>query len=504
MKYLIAILIVVLLLIQIAKAQTWMQQTSGTSTKLEEIFFTDENTGWVIGFSISNFNVILKTTNGGINWSSQTAPGGSLFTSDIYMVNSSTGFICTRTGQVLKTTDGGNLWSISLALADYDFISITFADANTGYTVGGSGVIYKTTNAGTSWTPQVSGQSDFLYEVVFTAPDTGYVTANIGKVLRTFDGGSTWISQTVDAFDQVTALYFADDNTGYTAGTSQLKMYKTTNKGLNWSPISILITGNKTDIEFTNASTGYVTTSTSQLFKTTNGGTNWTLQLNSASGLFGMHFVNQTTGYVTGNSGLIYYTNNQPLPVELGYFYESVSGNNVTLKWGTVWELNNSRFEIERMENSNPVWQKTGEIAGNGTVNNQIDYSFTDINLKSGEYFYRLKQIDYNGNYEYYNLSGSVMINKPNNFEVMQNYPNPSNPKSKIDFNIPTKGFLSVKVYDLTGREVMTLMQGYKAADFYSVEFDGSGLSSGVYFYRVEVAGDKGNFSQIKKLVLVK
>lgn len=504
MKYLILIIIIVLALIQIAKAQTWVQQTSGTSTKLEEIFFTDENTGWAVGYSISNINVILKTTNGGTNWFSQTAPGGSVFTSDIYMVNSSTGFICTRLGQVLKTTNGGNLWSISLTLADHDFVSLTFVDENTGYTVGGGGKIYKTTDAGVSWNSQVSGQSDFLYEVVFTAPDTGYVTANIGKILRTYDGGSTWISQTLSASEQLVALCFADDNTGYTAGSSQTTMYKTTNKGLNWSTIPISIPGNKTDIEFTNASTGYVTTSTSQLYKTTNSGTNWTLQLNSASGLFGLHFVNQTTGYAVGNSGLIYYTNNQPLPVELGYFYELVSGNNVTLKWGTIWELNNSRFEIERKEVSNPVWIKSGEITGNGTVNNQIDYSFNDINLKSGEYFYRLKQIDYNGNYEYHNLSNSVMINKPNNFKVMQNYPNPSNPKSKIDFNIPIDGFISVKVYDITGREVLTIMEVNKKADFYSVEFDGSGLASGVYFYRVEVTGDKGNFSQIKKLVLVK
>ena len=193
------------------------------------------------------------------------------------------------------------------------------------------------------------------------------------------------------------------------------------------------------------------------------------------------------------------------LPVSLSSFTASVEKNNAKLNWVTEWELNNSGFELERKESTEgSSWGKIAFITGGGTTQGQKFYSYEDKKLKSANYSYRLKQVDYNGNYEYYYLAESVVIKAPNDYKLSQNYPNPSNPKCKIDYEIPFDGKVSIKVYDILGKEVYELVNENKPADFYTVEFDGSNLSSGMYFYRITAEGDGKHFTKTLKMVLVK
>jgi hypothetical protein len=193
------------------------------------------------------------------------------------------------------------------------------------------------------------------------------------------------------------------------------------------------------------------------------------------------------------------------LPVSLSSFTASVEKNNAKLNWVTEWELNNSGFELERKESTeSSSWGKIAFITGGGTTQGQKFYSYEDKKLKSANYSYRLKQVDYNGNYEYYYLAESVVIKAPNDYKLSQNYPNPSNPKCKIDYEIPFDGKVSIKVYDILGKEVYELVNENKPADFYTVEFDGSNLSSGMYFYRIIAEGDGKHFTKTLKMVLVK
>lgn len=187
-----------------------------------------------------------------------------------------------------------------------------------------------------------------------------------------------------------------------------------------------------------------------------------------------------------------------PLPVELASFVSVISGNDVTLNWATASEINNSGFDVER--NSNGVWIKIGNVTGNGTVNTSINYSITDRNLNSGNHRYRLKQIDFNGNFEYFNLSTEVIIGIPAKFELSQNYPNPFNPSTKIDYQLPSDGNINISVYDNSGKEVMTLVNEFKTAGYYTVNFNASQLSSGIYFYKIST----DDFSGVKKMILVK
>ncbi|HEY5533466.1 MAG TPA: T9SS type A sorting domain-containing protein [Ignavibacteria bacterium] len=127
--------------------------------------------------------------------------------------------------------------------------------------------------------------------------------------------------------------------------------------------------------------------------------------------------------------------------------------------------------------------------------------------ISTGKYKYRLKQTDYNGNFAYHNLEGVIKIGVPKKFELSQNYPNPFNPATKIDFNLPYDSRVSLKLYDISGREVMTLVNEQKPAGFYTVNFNGSNLASGVYFYRIVVGDPEGSgqaFTDIKKLMLIK
>lgn len=194
---------------------------------------------------------------------------------------------------------------------------------------------------------------------------------------------------------------------------------------------------------------------------------------------------------------------NGPLPVQITLFNYSVNKNKVILNWVTAWELNNSGFDIERAkitEKGIISWYRTGFIEGNGTVNETKYYSFEDKNLQPGTYKYRLKQIDYNSNYEYFDLMQEVNIMPPVNFFVKQNFPNPSNPKSNIYYEIPVAAIVSIRVYNMLGQLVKTIVNEYKDAGYHIAEFDGTNLPSGVYFYRLVA----GNFAETKKMILLK
>lgn len=205
-----------------------------------------------------------------------------------------------------------------------------------------------------------------------------------------------------------------------------------------------------------------------------------------------------------GGTTAISFTGNEvPLPVSMKSFSSRVVKNTVYLNWVTSMEMNNSGFDVERSSDNN-IWSKIGFVQGNNSSNQEHSYSFTDYYLATGIYFYRLKQIDYNGNFQLHKLTNTVAIGKPSDFSLSQNYPNPSNPGSNISFSLPVNGLVSLKIYDVTGREVKTLIDGFKEAGFYSEYFDGSSLASGVYFYRLILTADGDKFSETKKIVLKK
>ncbi|MCA0388799.1 MAG: T9SS type A sorting domain-containing protein [Bacteroidetes bacterium] len=186
------------------------------------------------------------------------------------------------------------------------------------------------------------------------------------------------------------------------------------------------------------------------------------------------------------------------VPVELTSFSSVISGNSVTLEWSTATETNNAGFTLER-KSASGSWIKAAEIQGAGTSTKPVEYRFSDNNLTPGTYNYRLIQRDFDGRETIYSLLNEIVISVPGQFELGQNYPNPFNPTTVIRFSLPVSGMTSLKVYNETGEEVATLVDGVREAGNYEISFDARGLSSGVYFYTLS----SGEFSQTKKLVLM-
>ena len=196
------------------------------------------------------------------------------------------------------------------------------------------------------------------------------------------------------------------------------------------------------------------------------------------------------------------------IPVELTSFTAELDGNTVQLNWSTSTEKNNLGFEIERSVISNDVrnliWMKIGFVDGKGTTTEPQNYYFNHKELKTGAYLYRLKQIDFNGTFQY-SKEVKVEIISPNEFVLEQNYPNPFNPSTKISWQSPVSGHQTLKIFDVLGNEVATLFDEYREAGRYEVEFNVAQISrpeisSGLYLYKLTA----GNFSAIRKMMLIK
>jgi hypothetical protein len=207
-------------------------------------------------------------------------------------------------------------------------------------------------------------------------------------------------------------------------------------------------------------------------------------------------------GDLTGAVTLI---NNTALPVELVAFTATANHMNADLHWSTATEVNNYGFDVERRlinSQSSTVsnWEKIGFVEGNGTSNSAHSYSYTDASVSSGTSAYRLKQIDNDGTYKY-SSEAEITIAVPKVIALNQNYPNPFNPTTTITFTLAQDGFTTLKIYDVLGREVTTLVNGeMKSGVVNTVNFNASKLSSGIYFSRLENSGNV----QMKKLMLLK
>ncbi|MBK9097587.1 MAG: T9SS type A sorting domain-containing protein [bacterium] len=187
------------------------------------------------------------------------------------------------------------------------------------------------------------------------------------------------------------------------------------------------------------------------------------------------------------------------IPVELKSFNYELESNDVLLKWSTASELNNLGFEIQKSYDGNE-FISIGFIDGSGTTSEPKEYIFRDKNLEQGMYAYRLIQTDYDGSQR--NIGEiEVFVNEvPSTLNLEQNFPNPFNPSTTIKFSIPEQSHIKLKVYDLLGRVVSTLVDEILDAGFYQKVFDASNLGSGIYFYSLST--DKNTIT--KKMLLLK
>jgi hypothetical protein len=190
------------------------------------------------------------------------------------------------------------------------------------------------------------------------------------------------------------------------------------------------------------------------------------------------------------------------IPVELTSFTASADFGVVELSWITATETNNQGFEVQR--SAGGEFEAIAFVDGYGTTTQTQAYTYSDRSVDVGSYSYRLKQIDFDGTFEYSDVV-EVDVPAPAVFALDQNYPNPFNPSTKIAFRLAVDSKVSLKVFDVLGQEVANLVNTNLASGSHSVDFDASSINSGVYLYRIEAAGIDGtNFVDVKKMILTK
>lgn len=463
---------------------------------------------------------IMRSTDGGTSWT--VVPFSTTSTATLWsidMVTDQIGYISGTNSAVYKTTNGGATWDsvITTTLpAGCTFRKVDFVNATTGWVFASApntltNFIYKTTDGGATWVAQSNGLSAVsngqMYGAHMISPTYGYAVSYQPIPYKTTDGGTTWVPQSlVDGFGGfLYDIKMIDTAVGYACGSSG-RLYKTTNGGALWDTISVPTrTYSFQALEVPRPGVLVLVGGTGVTMLSTNNGSTWTVENTQASSVT-INGAAVATGqggnsynlFAVGTASSMFKYTNFIVPVELTSFGASVSGGKVTLLWKTATELNNSGFDIERKA-ENGQWQKIGFVTGAGTTTSGREYAYADANAGTGKFTYRLRQVDFNGAFSFSN-EVEVDLSSPFVYGLDQNYPNPFNPATSINYRLAEKTQVTLKIYDMIGNEVKTLVNTVQDAGTYNVKFDASGLASGVYVYKINA----GKYTQSLKMMFVK
>lgn len=475
---------------------TWSKtETTLTSAPLITSDSFDGNPIWAAGTG----GTLIVSTDGGTSWTALNS-GITDSIKSIKFVSDVTGFMVAK-NVIYKTTDAGVTWNQNYSVANGIYLnSITAFDENNIAIAGTSKSVYISANGGTSWTAKSVGTGVNYAILAVPGTSTLFVAGNSDRIYKSNDKGVTWNAGS-SASGIIYSIYFTSSSNGWAVGNSG-KIYKTVNGGDTWTAdLSNLTTSILKSVRFSGTDHGIIVGFGGTVLKTTNGGLNWSLASKlTESSLWGSTLFDNSTVLVFGANGTILKSYNAPLPVELNSFTAAHKNGIVTLNWETKTEIDNYGFEIER-KSSATGWQKIGFVEGHFTTNSPKYYNFTDRPTGTGKIQYRLKQIDNDGSFEYSHIAEVFVGSMPNGYLLEQNYPNPFNPSTTIGFTTRTTGFVKLVVYNPLGESVKVLFSDIaEAGRYYKLEFDATGLTSGVYFYRLEAE----NFKTIKKLTLVK
>lgn len=408
MKNIFKILLPLLFSANVYSQSGWFEQESGTDITLHSVQMTDHNTGYAVGGDIlldGNSNaldrgVIIKTTNGGISWLTQTPSGFDKILYSVCFLNNSTGYAAGKDNQnhaVFKTTNGGNNWiqqSLPSAPNTPPLLDLSFINTENGYAAGLGPVIFKTTNGGTNWSLLSFPYQTGMYSIEFTSLDTGY--AGTDKVIYiTTNGGISWDTNYYRFNTSVSyrSIFFFDANYGHAAGNGELPY--TTNGGNYWFGGGGFLQSVKS-VYFPSKWIGYCAGENNIIYKSSNGGNIWYNQLSLGLGSFNsIHFINDTIGVAVGDGGLMYRTvtggtvgiinisSEIPSEFRLKQNYPNPFNPETVIEF----ELPaNNRIKISVYDINGRIVNELNETLSAGT----FKYDFDGSKLPAGVYFYRL------------------------------------------------------------------------------------------------------------------
>ncbi|MDP3986579.1 MAG: YCF48-related protein [Candidatus Veblenbacteria bacterium] len=474
--------------------------------------------------SWDQYGLLLYSTDKGVSWQLIQFPqyGGLR---SIAVVNDSVAWIAGLKGTLIKTTDGGNTWIDHAIVNDtsvnHNFLSFS-PSGQTGYLEWSNGVTweyggYRTTDGGASWLPYTPKPSYLPRDAIVINDQVAYVAVGLGsenQIMKTTDAGETFQPSSIGYDSDFLRACFIDERHMWFVGQFHVYYYdyQTQNNSPNFVgplPPTTATVGEPYDVVVMAEDVDNDTLAFTLLEKP--GFLSFLIELESS--ILTAHFVGTPTMADTGFHPISVMVEDGrggsdtlswvlhvevPVPVELTTFSAVAIEGKVYLSWITATELNNSGFEIERQA-VGQAYTTVAFVPGHGTTPVPHYYSFVDNSALSGIYLYRLKQVDFDGTYEYSD-SFAVTVGAPLEFSLSQNYPNPFNPVTVISYQIPNTTHVRLVVYDLVGQEVAILVNEELPPGSYTAEFIGQNLPSGTYFYQLQA----GPFTKTNKMVLTK
>ncbi len=447
----------------------WAPIETGMRYPLFSVHFSGLNSGWAVG----SLGRIVGTTDAGNSWH-EYSRASRVRISDCDFIDTVSGIGAGWSGNLLFTSDGGSSWRTWQTDSLINFLSCVLVNNSTAFAVGGyrfpairRGVISKTTDAGVTWSTSVFDSIDGFLSVSFSNQYEGWVLGRHLfelRVLKTTDGGTTWSPPqlvVIGTSDFPSSIRFFDNLHGWIAASS--RVFRTTNGGASWQWSSSGITQPVADVAFSSPLQGWAAggseifseepeSGVGVIYRTEDGGITWVQQLYIERDAFvAVDFVNTTRGWAVGYNGLVYRTSNggvawepQRIPTRVSFY--SVAFRNPSTAW-----ICGDRAAILK--------------ARMGGV--------TDVQKPQ---------------------PGS-----PRDFALHQNHPNPFNSQTIIEFNVSRREFVSIEVFNALGQRVRTILKAFVEAGRYSRPVDAAGLSSGVYFYRMNA----GRYIATRKMVYI-
>ncbi len=526
------------------RGQTWYEQFSTNNyRKINDIYFIND----IIGCAVGDYGLIINTIDGGVNWTELNS-GVQDDLISVKFTSSQLGWIVGENGCVLYTLDGGLTWIQQNLNITYCLNDIFFVDYNIGWIIGDKGIILNTIDSGTTWLTQTRGTHDTLNSIDFIDENVGWTVGNNGTILQTINGGDNWLYNNANTLIDLNDIIFINSQNGWIVGDNGL-IVSTSNGGQIWNTHNSPTSLNLYKIFFLNDNIGCITGGSGFgegiILQTFDSGLTWTISYNSDLTLYSIKFVDHLLGWAVGGKPLDnWHTQGIMLKtVDGGNNWIEINSSEITSTLYDIYFINNDtgwavgeeglilntsdggnswirQFHFGTFRYFNKVFFQNlnyGTVVGFGIrYSDDGGYSWENDFPGAGEPFYDVEFINEkawviggNGTILYtpnYNLTGinkdyAIDFNYPDNISLYQNYPNPFNSSTKISFSIEKSGFVTLKIYDVLGKNIETLINRFKKPGAYNINFNANELPSGIYFYKVQVENE---YSETKKMILIR
>ncbi len=427
------------------------------------------------------------TTNAGENWRKSAFMTGNLLY-DAYKNNNNI-YVCGRVGGYFISSDNGLSWQDqSFGSATTRNYKLAFFDENNGLMTTNDGTILTTTNKGVDWTAAATFTGATFYDIKMSSPQQGFAVGSLERIYYTAPGVPWTHSGLATIPGQLTGVFMLTPAIGFACGENGA-VYKT-NDGFATVTLmtdTIALYGRLIHDVYAFDENTVVAVGAGGLILTSNGP--------NSLGVFDTTYRNidltaiarlgsgNRVLAITGTKGVVLKLVQDVVPVELVSFKGSVENGIVMLQWETASESNNKGFDIEKSFD-NLTFTSIGFVPGFGTSSEKHSYTFTDAGALGAKLFYRLRQTDYDGSFEYSDVIAVENV-LPVKAVLGQNYPNPFNPSTTIEFTVPVKSYVSITLFDALGEKVAELFNDEAEAGTHHIKVQSDRLSAGVYIYRM-------------------